>query len=175
MVNLVFVRPRAPGLAEVLQETAPLSDAIQALDVAPGCELHLLPTGTLPSHPAELLSSTRMRALLERLSAEYGLIIFDTPPVNAVADSSLLSTISEGVLVVARAGVTTPETLAVAMEQLGHVRAPIVGAVLNDVDLERDSTYLGAYRYFAHDPVRAAPDGSHEGSHAASGASQPSS
>ena len=56
---------------------------------------------------------------------------------------------SDGVIVVARAAVTEGQALAFAVNQLAHVRAPVVGAVLNDIDFRRDAAYDDAYRYYA--------------------------
>jgi len=66
-----------------------------------------------------------------------------------VADASVIGVQSDGVIVVARAGVTEAQALAFAMDQLEHVRAPVLGAVLNDIDFRRDAIYDEAYRYYA--------------------------
>jgi Mrp family chromosome partitioning ATPase len=86
--------------------------------------------------------------LLARARELYDMVILDTPPVNAVADAALLSRQCDGVLVVARAGVTARDALAFAMEQLRIVHAPVIGAVLNDVDLRGDAGFDGAYKYY---------------------------
>jgi polysaccharide biosynthesis transport protein len=84
---------------------------------------------------------------LERLPTYYDRIIIDSPPINIVTDAALLSTYADGVLVIARSGVTATQALSFAMEQLRHVRAPVLGAVLNDVDFARDGAYDGNYRF----------------------------
>jgi Mrp family chromosome partitioning ATPase len=77
----------------------------------------------------------------------YNLVIVDSPPVNILTDAALLGTHADGVVLVARAGSTDASALTYAVEQLGHVRAPVLGVVLNDIDLKRHGTYDGAYRY----------------------------
>ena len=72
----------------------------------------------------------------------------DSSPLNVVADGALLAGYADAVVLIARAGVTTPEDLAFALEQLHHVGASLLGTVLNDIDLERDASYDGAYRYY---------------------------
>ena len=61
----------------------------------------------------------------------------------------LLATACESVLIVARSGITTLDALTFAMEQLRHVRVPVTGAVLNDVQLSQAGAYAEAYDYYA--------------------------
>lgn len=149
VLDTLFECPRSPGFADVLDETASLSDAVWSVDVGGGNTLNFLTTGTLPPNPAQLLSSPRLRALIEKASSEFDVIIFDTPPMNVVADAALLAILCETVLVVARSGVTTLDALMLAMEQIRHVRVPQVCAVLNDITLARDGAYGGEYDYYA--------------------------
>jgi Mrp family chromosome partitioning ATPase len=74
-------------------------------------------------------------------------VILDSAPVNVVTDAALISPHVDGVVLVARASVTAHGALAYAMEQLRSVHAPVVGAVLNDVDLRRDLSYDSTYQY----------------------------
>jgi capsular exopolysaccharide synthesis family protein len=144
----VFSQSREPGLSDVLLESAPLPDAIRSIAVGGSGALDLLPTGTLMPMRADMLGSARMNEVLERLRDEYDAIILDSPPLNVVADAGLLGTTVDGVLLVARAGVTATEALMDAMEQLRNVRAPVLGAVLNDVDFKRDATYDRGYKHW---------------------------
>ena len=97
-----------------------------------------------------MLAPIPLRRALARLQAEFDVVIVDSSPINVVVDAALISSCVEGVLVVARSGVTTPGDLTFAMEQLRNVGAPVLGTVLNDIDLDRDATYDGAYRYYGH-------------------------
>jgi Mrp family chromosome partitioning ATPase len=65
-----------------------------------------------------------------------------------VVDAVVLGAMSDGVLIVARAGHTTMDALLTGMEHLLEARAPIIGVVLNDVDLEQDASYDSEYRNF---------------------------
>jgi capsular exopolysaccharide synthesis family protein len=107
-----------------------------------------LTTGRL--HPDEhgLVASEAMRDLMARSRDEYDVVIIDTPPVNIMTDAAVLAANADGVVLVARAGVTQGPALAYAMEQLRQVRAQVIGVVLNDIDLRRDSAYDGTYKYF---------------------------
>jgi Mrp family chromosome partitioning ATPase len=91
-----------------------------------------------------------MRTLMERLKGHYDTIIIDSPPINVVTDAALIGAHADGVVVVVRSGVTAVQALMFAMEQLRHVRAPVLGAVLNDIDFHRDAAYDGAYRFQGH-------------------------
>jgi Mrp family chromosome partitioning ATPase len=72
----------------------------------------------------------------------------DTPPVNIITDAALLGANADGVILVARVGVTEASALTYAVEQLRHVRAAVLGVVLNDIDLRRDAAYDSTYKYF---------------------------
>jgi tyrosine-protein kinase Etk/Wzc len=145
VLNGVFGVDREPGLSNVLLFGTDVTQAIRQVDLGESGILHVLPTGTFPPNPAELLGSERMRGLLQRLEEIYDAVILDAPPLNLVTDAAVLGTNADGVLLVARANKTEKGALHFAIEQLRNVRAPILGAVLNDVDFERDSRYGGRY------------------------------
>lgn len=95
-----------------------------------------------------MLASAELRQLLENLRGKYETIILDSPPVNMMTDAAILGMAADGVVIVARAGVTHSAALGYAMEQLTHVRARVLGVVLNDIDFRRDVTYDPAFRYY---------------------------
>ena len=151
-VHALFDAPRRPGLSDVLSGAKPLSSVVRRVRVSPNAELSFISTGQLHPNPPQLFGADAVRKLLEPLRAEYDTIIFDAAPLNVVSDAALLSTHADGVIVVARAGVTEPGALSFAMEQLDHVQSQVIGTVLNDVELERDAYYDGTYVYYVHDP-----------------------
>jgi capsular exopolysaccharide synthesis family protein len=155
-VDVTLRLPVAAGLGEVLRGQHEFETAVMQVPAGGGRELHVLPRGTAKADPAALLASDKTREVLARARELYDMVIVDTPPVNAVADAALLSRQCDGVLVVARAGVTARDALVFAMEQLRIVHAPVIGAVLNDVDLRGDAGVDGAYQYYG----RYAPSGS---------------
>ena len=114
-----------------------------------GRTLDFVPSGVRPPNPAELLSSEAMIRFLREVGERYDTIVFDAPPLNLVTDAALLGTLADGVVLVARAGVTEEEPLAFAMDQIERVRAPLLGTVLNGVDERRQAYYGGgAHGYF---------------------------
>lgn len=162
-VDSAFTVPREPGLSDVLLGTVALDAAIRHVTVGDNVTLHILTRGTPPPNPAELLGSVRMQVLVERLTKQYDLVLFDTPPLTAVTDAAVLGRTTDGVLIVARSGLTYKAAMRHAMEQLRNVRARIFGTVLNDVDLERDAGYHGGYRpygeYYSDEAVPANTEG----------------
>jgi succinoglycan biosynthesis transport protein ExoP len=147
-LSAAFQAARTPGLAEVLQGAVSFDLARRTVDVGGPGAFHYLTSGSLHSNPLHLLETRHMRELLAAAAAEYDLVLIDTPPLNAVVDAVVLGAMSDGVLIVARAGHTTMDALLTGMEHLLEARAPIIGVVLNDVDLEQDASYDSEYRNF---------------------------
>jgi len=116
----------APGLTSAIVGMANLEDVL--VEIAPG--LSLLPSGPTPPNPPSLLSSDRMRELVESLREQFQLVIIDSPPVANLADAAILAAVSDGVVVVTRVGLTERAHLPAAAANLRHSPTPIVGAVV---------------------------------------------
>ncbi|MDL1894088.1 CpsD/CapB family tyrosine-protein kinase, partial [Sphingobacteriales bacterium CHB3] len=99
--------------------------------------LHILSSGTLPSQPADLLASDKMRDLLQQAELEYDVIILDSPPILTVADASILSTLVDMVLIVVAAGSTRLEELERSVEIIETVGGKTPKYVLNRFDHRR--------------------------------------
>ena len=158
-IAAVFGIEQEPGLSDVLLEAVQFGKAKHSVQVSETGWLHVISCGRPFGNPAQLLGATQAHALFEFLRAEYDSVIVDTPPANVVADAAVIGAHSDAVIVVARAGVTQLQALAFAMDQLEHVRAPVVGAVLNDIDFRRDAAYDEAYGYYARGDAYAQPTG----------------
>ena len=148
-VHRLFGLPRGPGLTEVLSGTHPSDVAVSRMPVPGGTELHIISCGAAVRSPAQLLGTAALGGLLAELRKFYEFIVIDSAPINVVADATLIADHADGVLVVARAGVTRPEALNFSLEQLRHVHAPVVGTILNDIDYRRDGVYADAYQYYS--------------------------
>jgi capsular exopolysaccharide synthesis family protein len=155
-IHSTFEVPREPGLADVLRGTISFEQACRQIQVEQGGTLHYLTTGSLPPNPSAMLASAELRQLVEELRGQYETIILDSPPVNMMTDAAILGAVADGVVVVARAGITHSAALGYAMEQLTHVRVQVLGVVLNDIDFRRDVTYDAAYRYYDYGQYTAA-------------------
>src|SRR5712692_672240 len=121
------------GLSNVLTGTATVQDAITRAPQLPN--LFVLPSGTPPPNPAELLASANMRSVLAQLREQYDHIVIDTPPTLSVTDAVVLSTRVDAVVLVIRSGQTTKTALRRARNLLTQVNARVCGVLLNAVDL----------------------------------------
>ncbi len=131
------------GLTDVLAGRVEIASALQRVAAMPN--LLVLPAGTLPPNPSELLGSERMRALLSEL-AEHATVIVDAPPLLAVTDGAVLTRQSDGALIVVSAGHTGYDVVDKAVDVLEKIHGHVLGVVLNKVALS-GGTYGGAYSY----------------------------
>lgn len=125
-----FRAERLHGLSELLLGTVELEQAILQ---APGQRLSFLSAGTLPFNPTELLLSDAFTDLLARMSVEYDVVLFDTPPILAVADAALVGRHAGVNLAVVRAGTHPMREVATAVRWLEQNGVSVQGAVFNGV------------------------------------------
>jgi exopolysaccharide transport family protein len=130
--------PRS-GLSNVLTGSATLAQAITRSSILPN--LDVLPAGTPPPNPAELLASTNMRDVLEELREQYDHIVVDTPPTLSVTDAVVLSPRADAIVLVIRSGQTTKQALRRSRDILMQVNAKVSGVLLNAVDLSSPDYY----------------------------------
>lgn len=132
------------GLTSALLEEKPALDGLLQGTTTPG--LSVLTTGPLPPNPAELLGSGRMGELMDVLMGQADMVVFDTPPVMALADAAVMGSQVDGVLLVINAGETRREMAQRAIAALNHVNARVLGVLINRVQT-RSSGYYYYYRY----------------------------
>jgi succinoglycan biosynthesis transport protein ExoP len=130
--------PRS-GLSNVLTGSATLEQAITRSPILPN--LSVLPAGTPPPNPAELLASTNMRDVLEQLRGQFDHIVVDTPPTLSVTDAVVLSPRADAIVLVIRSGQTTKQALRRSRDILMQVNAKVSGVLLNAVDLSSPDYY----------------------------------
>jgi polysaccharide biosynthesis transport protein len=130
--------PRS-GLSSVLTGSATLEQVITRSPSLPN--VFVLPAGTPPPNPAELLASTQMRDLLEQLRGQYDHIVIDTPPTLSVTDAVVLSPRADAIVLVIRSGQTTKQALRRSRDLLMQVNAKVSGVLLNAVDLSSPDYY----------------------------------
>jgi succinoglycan biosynthesis transport protein ExoP len=137
---------RGPGLTEVLTGSQKLDQAIRSTELR---GLFFLSAGQTPPNPTELLASQRMREILTAVISSYDHVLIDSPPILPVSDSVVLSTLVDGVIVVASA--QTAKTLVRdACGRLMYVGSKMLGVVLTKVDPKRGREHLpyySSYRY----------------------------
>ncbi len=148
--------PRS-GLSNVLTGSATVQQTVVASPVLPN--LFILPAGTPPPNPAELLASTNMRDLIMELRDQFDHIVIDTPPTLSVTDAVVLSPRADATILVIRSGQTTKQALRRARDILTQVNAHVAGVLLNAVDLTSPDYYYyyeyqGKYNhYYQEDSV----------------------
>lgn len=129
------------GLSSTLLRGGELNGSVVRLKEPP---LTVLPCGSYPEHPAELLESSSMKKVLASLREQFDVIVIDAPPVLPVADPGILAALADGVLLVVRAGKTQRKTVLQAQNLLKQMKANILGSVLTHMEY-----YLpGYYRYY---------------------------
>jgi tyrosine-protein kinase Etk/Wzc len=141
ILHEVLGAAREPGLADVLMGRMPLSQATAAVEPREGVRLDFLPSGSWTPNPAELITSPGMRALLAEGLAHHEMVILDAPPLNLVSEAAVLGTYCDGVILVARAGITEETPLEYAVERLRSLGAPLLGTVLNGVEAAGQDYY----------------------------------
>lgn len=131
------------GVVNVLRGDAEISDAIKTTDLE---NFDIMPCGSRPKNPSELITRPEYEQLLEALRAKYEYVIIDTPPVLVVTDPCSVAPRTDGVLLCIRLGRHTREFGRRALEQLRDVGANITGLVVNGVE-ETDAYGYGNYSY----------------------------
>ncbi|MCE7988302.1 MAG: polysaccharide biosynthesis tyrosine autokinase [Caldilinea sp. CFX5] len=140
----LFGLKRQPGLSDaLLADDAPPQHYLQEVDVP---NLRLLPSGMMPPNPAELLSSQRMRHLLDALHAAVDVVILDTPPLLVVTDAAVLASYVRDVVLIVNAKRTQRSTLMRAIEALHKIDAHLCGVIVNELSRStRSYAYYGDY------------------------------
>lgn len=146
-------QPREPGVVDVLFEPSSFAPGRFATGID---DLYVLPAGKSVPNPAEMISSSRMEALLRRLGQEFDTVVIDTPPVLLVADALQLAAQCDTCMLVCAADKTPWEALQRSVESLRGADAHLAGLVLNRYDAGSDSAYgYGYTEYYGERESRA--------------------
>jgi capsular exopolysaccharide synthesis family protein len=133
------------GISSVLAGDVQLKDAICKSEVP---NLDVLPCGPMPPNPAELLHTERFRQILAQCRSSYDRVVLDSPPIAPVTDPAIIGSVTDGVVLVLRAGHTTRDAAKYARRQLNDAGARILGLVINKTD-RKGSGYGYGYGYYA--------------------------
>jgi capsular exopolysaccharide synthesis family protein len=133
---------KQPGLADLVAGQAQVSQCVFFDDRA---GIHILPAGTVPPNPLELLSSKRFADVLTKLKEAFDIVIIDSAPLQLVSDAQVLSQFASSVIYVVKADATPYQVAQNGIKKLRRVDAPILGVVLNQLDLEKAEKYYGEY------------------------------
>ncbi len=141
-VHYTFRVMNTRGLTNVLTRQAELTEVTLETEVP---NLEVLTSGPVPPNPSELLGSKAMDTLIEEALSHYDVILFDCPPVLAVADSQIIANKVQGTVLVISSGTTEREAAIKAKERLESAKGKLLGVVLNRKKM-KDGSY---YYYYA--------------------------
>jgi len=135
---------RENGLSEFISGEIPIGDALHQTSV-PG--LTLVPTGTLPPNPTEMLLHQRFSNCLSVLTPRYDHIIIDSPPILAAADASIIGQMAGGTLMVLKAGLHPMREIEQAVKRLHQAEVNLRGILFNDIMTHSRNYGAGKYNY----------------------------
>ncbi|MBQ4834132.1 formate--tetrahydrofolate ligase [Pseudoalteromonas sp. MMG010] len=152
------IPPNKGGLSTLIIDNGTTNDCIVCDDKS---DLHILPSGPIPTNPLELLTSTRFTQLIERLKQQFEYIIIDTPPTQAVSDPLIIANSCHAVLYVVKADSTRTSQIKNTLDRFSEINTPIAGVLLNKVDISKgtDAEYADYYNPYGYD-VQTSNDGS---------------
>ena len=134
-----------PGLANVLSGTESIEHCI-VKEVKHNVDV--MPAGAVPLNPQELLASSSFAELLKELKTRYSKIIIDTPPVHAVSDALIITSLCDATALVVKAAHTRSEVIKLTLAKLNQARAKVFGVVLNQFDTKDAQRYQVDYGYY---------------------------
>lgn len=148
-----FSIQQSPGLTNRIAEVS--SQEVTTSSIIPTTTegLFVMPSGNQAPNPAELLSSDRMRKIINLSARAFDHVIIDSAPILGLADALVLSRCVDGVILVTSAGKTSKESIRTSTRRLVQVHAPLLGVVMNRIDMESpDYAYYSSYYYnYSHD------------------------
>jgi capsular exopolysaccharide synthesis family protein len=144
-IRPAFHETRTEGLSNVLVGHNPFEEVVNHTELP---NLDVLTSGPMPPNPAELLGSPAMRELLDHARTKYQRVILDGPPCLLISDALVVATLTDAVVMVARAVSGTKGTLRRARELLQRINARVIGAVLNGAEARPGGYFRQQYREF---------------------------
>jgi succinoglycan biosynthesis transport protein ExoP len=147
-LHKVFNLRNINGLSSYLAGKNSFEEVIQMTSID---RIWTIPSGPHPPNPAELLNSKRMRELMIRAKDKFSIVLLDTPPVLAVIDPVIVSSLADSTVFVVRAGKTTRRPLVRAVEEIRKSKADIIGVVFNEVRLGRQGMGTPFYHYYQYE------------------------
>lgn len=141
LIGKTKVKKSVKGLAHYLSKQAAITDVVCSTNIE---NLHIVYAGPVPPNPAELLGGKRFREMIQALGSIYDYVLIDTPPLGSVIDSAIIARICDGCILVIEAGIVNYRFAQEVKSQLEKSNCPILGVVLNKVDMQHQS-YYGKY------------------------------
>lgn len=132
------IKGTAKGMTHFLSGQVEIKDVLCSTNIE---NMHIAYAGPVPPNPAELLGSKRFHDLLVSLRKVYDYILIDTPPLGSVIDSAIVAEECDGAILVIEAGVISHRFAQEVKGQLDKTNCPVLGVVLNKVDMSRQKYY----------------------------------
>ena len=157
VIHSIFNARKEMGVTNYLMGKVGLEDIVKPTFVD---NLSIITSGPLPPNPSELLGSEPLKDLIAELRENFDVILLDSPPVIAVTDAAVMSTIVDGVVLVIKAHQTHREAIRRAQTLLNNADAHILGCLLNSINIDRAYGsyyyyyYYHYYQYYGHDLKR---------------------
>ncbi|WP_339760449.1 polysaccharide biosynthesis tyrosine autokinase [uncultured Hoeflea sp.] len=155
-IHRIFNIDNAIGLSNLLMNTIAREDVPQLIRRSKNPNVFVMPAGTVPPNPADLLSSARMGIVLSSLHKHYNMIIIDGPPVIGIADVPILSRLTEATLLMVSTNKVARKSAVVAVKRLKSAGANLVGVALTmfatskfDYNYNSNYSYLN-YKYYGN-------------------------
>jgi len=137
-LHQVFDLPNDVGLSSIIHNSSGVDTALQATKIQ---GVSVLNSGPLVPNPAELLDLAKMKALIQELAQKADIVLFDAPPILAVADTAVLAPLVDGVLLIAARDRATRTSVQRALQQLDKAGASVLGMVFNKAELGDEDYY----------------------------------
>jgi tyrosine-protein kinase Etk/Wzc len=147
ILHSLFKMDNKKGLSNRLVGRISTDEAVHTTGVE---NLYLMPCGTIPPNPSELLGSKAMKSLIDELSLQFDMILFDSPPTAAVTDAVVLSSMVEGVVLLVKVGQSHRKVALRSYALLKNVNSQVLGVLLNCVQVDRlnGADYYYQYHYY---------------------------
>jgi len=146
VIHKVLDLKKEPGITDYLSGSIDnFKDIIQATEIE---NLYVVTSGIIPPNPSELLGSQRMTDLIRMLEADWDMILFDSPPLVAVTDATMVSKEIDQIIMVVKVGQTDKKAFDHTISSLRNVNAPLGGIILNAVT--RKNSYGSYYYYYQY-------------------------
>jgi capsular exopolysaccharide synthesis family protein len=142
-MHKIFNTDRVPGLIDYLTGNSTFESVLKKGEIE---NLNYITSGTIPPNPAEMLDSKEMRKFLQNMRNQYDLIVLDSPPIIAVTDSEILSSMVDGTILVVSAETTEMELMRRSVELIKRENTQFLGTVLNNFSYK--SGYGSYYKYY---------------------------
>lgn len=158
-MHTIFGISNREGLSAILSGRLDQQKIMELIKTDEKTGLSVLPSGTVPPNPAELIGSEQMKDLLVLLRASFDHIVIDSPPVASFTDGILISLMSDGTILVVHGGKSSRTVVRHSRQQLRNVGAKLLGVVLNKIDLHSADYYYYYHHYGSYESYHAESNG----------------